>query len=95
MIKILCPIFCFFSLSLFAQKQVYIIGEIINAPEKTEISVSYYNNSIEWIEVQAGKTELDKNGRFTINFCSSKSLVVKLNVASQYTELFLEPGDSI
>jgi thiol-disulfide isomerase/thioredoxin len=82
-----------FSLPSFSQ--VSVSGEIKNAAENTEVSISYYNNYIEYVEITSGKTKIDRNGTFSMQFTLSKATEANLFIGTEYSRIFLVPGDSL
>lgn len=75
--------------------QVSISGEVINATELNEVSITYYNNNIEGTEVSAGKTKLNEKGKFTMSFKLDKPHTATLKIGNQHTDMFLVPNDKI
>ena len=82
-------------ITLQSYGQVFISGEIKNVPKGSAVDVTYDNNAIDWVELSAGKTETDENGKFTLTIKLAKSQKANLSIGDQYTEMFLVPGDSL
>jgi thiol-disulfide isomerase/thioredoxin len=59
------------------------------------VEISCYNNTIEWEKNALAKVMVDANGRFSATFPWAVAGQAELQVADQYTRLFLTPGDSI
>lgn len=75
--------------------QVYISGEVANAPDTAVASLTFYNNTIEYNEVTAATAKLDGNGHFTFRIPWEAAKPASLTIAEQYTKVFLSPGDSL
>ncbi len=87
-----------FFLSLFTCHlfgQVIISGEVMNAPKGSEVSITYFNSTIEMKEVKAGNVQLDRVGRFSLVFNLHAHTLARLVIDSQYTSIFLVPDDSL
>lgn len=79
----------------FLNSQVYVSGQILNAPKNTHFKVIYFNNHIEYIERTAVNVSLDENGQFFAEFEWDKSGEASINVADEYSQTYLTPGDSL
>ncbi len=75
--------------------QVYISGDVANAPDTAVASLTFYNNTIEYDEVTAATAKLDGNGHFTFRIPWEAAKPASLTIAEQYTKVFLSPGDSL
>jgi thiol-disulfide isomerase/thioredoxin len=91
-------IFVFIQLSFVISsisQTVFIFGEVKNLGENKEVSVFYYNNSIEWVLETAEKVTIDNNGNFSMQFPWHKASHADLLIGDEHTDMFLIPGDSI
>ncbi|MBP8822736.1 MAG: TlpA family protein disulfide reductase [Flavobacteriales bacterium] len=84
-----------FGLTWSATAQVTISGTFVNAPIGSEVAITHYNNTIEWDEVSIAKAKVDEQGRFSATFPWDKAGPAQMQLADQYTKLFLTPGDSL
>lgn len=75
--------------------QVYISGVVAHAPDSATARITFYNNTIEWNEVEAGAEALDAHGHFALRIPWPKPGPASLTIEDQYTKLFLFPGDSL
>jgi thiol-disulfide isomerase/thioredoxin len=75
--------------------QVYISGVVTHAPDSATARITFYNNTIEWNQVEAGAEALDAHWHFALQIPWPKPGPASLTIAEQHTKLFLFPGDSI
>lgn len=82
-------------LSTLASAQVTISGTFKSVPPGSEVAITCYNNPIERDELAVANAKLDEHGSFSVTFPWDKPGEAQLQVADQYTQLFLSPGDSL
>lgn len=82
-------------LSIQGFSQVFISGEVKNAPVDAQVMLTYYNNTIEYTEVEAINVLLDSLGCFKSTFTLNKTTPAKLTISDEYTNVFIEASDSL
>jgi thiol-disulfide isomerase/thioredoxin len=75
--------------------QVIISGQIKNAPDSSEVSITRFKSSFEYERIILGKVTLDKDGKFNLRINLKKTGEATLTVADQETYLYLVPKDSL
>lgn len=93
--KKLISVIFFLQFTSYSFCQVFISCEIKNSPDTGEISVSYYNNILEWEKIVLAKSKINSQEKYLLLFKINKSINAKLLIGNQYTNLFLHPTDSI
>lgn len=79
----------------FVYSQVYVSGQVLNAPENARFKITFFNNTIEYIDRTAVNELLDENGKFSATFEREKSGEANLNVEIEYSRMYLNPRDSL
>lgn len=93
--KLLLAIFCFLLFESNTYAQITISGQVKNAPDSTEVLISYFNNPIENLEIVVGNSLLDDTGYFLYTNELKEKTFAKIRVGEYYFTLYLVPGDTI
>jgi thiol-disulfide isomerase/thioredoxin len=75
--------------------QAYISGEVTNAPDSAVVSLTFFNNTIEYTQITAASAKLGGSGHFAFRIPWDTAKPASLSIAEQYTRTFLSPGDSL
>lgn len=94
MFKILTPLLILLA-SNPCLAQVIISGQIKNAPDSSEVTVTRFKSSFEYERIIIGKAKLEKDGKFNLHLNFKKAGEAYLTVAEQETYLYLVPKDSL
>ncbi|MDI1234929.1 MAG: TlpA disulfide reductase family protein [bacterium] len=75
--------------------QVIISGQIKNAPDSSEVTITRYKSSFEFEKIILGKVMPDKDGKFILHLNFDKAGEATFGIADQVTYMYLVPKDSL
>jgi thiol-disulfide isomerase/thioredoxin len=75
--------------------QITIMGQIKQAPDSTEVLITYWNNPVENVAMVIGNGLLDEAGYFSYTYNLKEKQFGQFIVGEYYLDFYFAPGDTI